>query len=106
MRSELISEFSNRIQFFSLPQNFAKDSPLRPSNTLGIGMGTLCYFIGLYFGILKSHAKFSLPQNFESELLRRPFNTLGVGMGALWYAIGIHFGILKSHSKFFAPAKF
>ena len=69
---------------FSRPRKFENDFPLRPSNTLGIGMGTLWCAIGIYFGILKSHANFFAPAKF-SLTLNPNFQTLNPTPQARWH---------------------
>ena len=60
------------MQNFSDPQNFANDFLRHPPNTLGIGIKTLWYAIGVYFGILKSHAKFFGPAKFCKRFSTAP----------------------------------
>ena len=60
------------MQNFSDPQNFENYFLRRPPNTLGIGIVTLWYAIGIYFGILNSHAKFFGPANFWKRFHTAP----------------------------------
>ena len=61
---------------FWCPQHFTNDSSRRPSNTIRIGIGTLWCAKGIYFRILKSHAKTFAPANFWKRFPTTPIQYL------------------------------
>ena len=93
------------MQNFSDPQNFELDFPRRPPNTLGIGVGTLWYAIGIYFGILKSHAKIFGPEKIWERFPTAPIQYRRGRDWRLWRAKGIELGTLKSLAEIFGTEK-
>ena len=91
---------------FWCPQHFTNDSSRRPSNTIRIGIGTLWCAKGIYFRILKSHAKTFAPAKFWKRFPTTPIQHLRDRDGRPLICDRASFRKSRVAGFFFASAKF